>query len=254
MRILVNSSKLVWRLKIIQLGAEIITYESLDEIYDYVTRDDIVVDYIDQCNHIFEKFNARPHLPDYPEVLNEFLGRKIWYDTIDSISQDEKKWSAGWFVKPVRDKAFTGKIISSIADLVGCGNHSENYEVICSEPIDIVAEWRGFILYDKLIDLRPYGLLLNSRYPDKEPNWKYQYDVSVVEKMMKKFQEWEDRPAACSMDICVTKDGQTLLYEVNDCYALGNYGLPSIYYAKMISARWSQILDRPDEFNFLYFQ
>ena len=39
-----------------ELGAEIIPYHSLDEIYDKVQREDIVLDYILQCNEIFKKF------------------------------------------------------------------------------------------------------------------------------------------------------------------------------------------------------
>ena len=52
------------------------------------------------------------------------------------------------------------------------------------------------------------------------------------------------------MDICLTRDGKTLLVEFNDSYALGSYGLTQIYYAKMISARWSQLLGRNDDFCF----
>ena len=37
---------------------------------------------------------------------------------------------------------------------------------------------------------------------------------------------------------------------MNDGYALENYGLMSISYAKLISARWPQLLDRKDEFDF----
>ena len=125
-----------------ELGAEIIPYHMIDEIYDKVTREDIVLDYIVQCNSIFAKFGITPTIPDYPDALKPFLGRKIWSDTINSVSRSEEKWSAGYFVKPVRSKAFTGKIISSISDLVGCGNHSEDYEVLVSEPLDICAEWR----------------------------------------------------------------------------------------------------------------
>lgn len=233
----------------IELGAEIIAYESLDEIYDEVTREDIVLDYIDQCNTIFKKFGKTPHVPDYPDCMKEFLGREIWTDTIDSISADESKWSAGWFIKPVKDKAFTGKVISSIKDLIGCGNYNENYEVLCCEPLDIKAEWRGFILYDELIDLRPYGLNLHKTTSSK-PNWSYHYDTDIVNQMMERFKTWKDRPVACSMDICVTGDGRTLLVEFNDCYALGAYGFSPIYYAKLISARWAQILEREDEYHF----
>lgn len=138
-----------------EMGAEIIPYHKIDEIYDRVNREDIVLDYIEQCNSIFSKFGVEPSIPDYPKVLNKFLGRKIWKDTINSISRSEEKWSAGYFVKPIKSKAFTGKIIGSISDLVGCGNHSEDYEVLVSEPLDICAEWRCFIIYDEIVDVRP---------------------------------------------------------------------------------------------------
>ena len=118
--------------------------------------------------------------------------------------------------------------------------------MIVSEPLDILAEWRGFILYDKLIDLRPYGLMLDR----ERQSYLYHYDENVVTKMLEAFKQWKNRPASCSMDICYTGDGRTLLVEFNDAYALGNYGLSSIAYAKLISARWAQLLEREDEFHF----
>ncbi len=89
------------------LGAEIIPYHTLDEILDRVDRDDIVLDYLDQCSKVFSKYGVTADIPDYPPVLKEFMGRNVWYDTIDSISADESKWSAGYFVKPIRNKAWT---------------------------------------------------------------------------------------------------------------------------------------------------
>ena len=145
-----------------EMAAEIVPYHLIDDIYDDFKREDIALDYIDQCNVLFNKFGVTPHIPDYPDVLKPFLGRKIWKDTINSISRDENKWSAGYFVKPaVRSKAFTGKTISSIKDLMGCGNHAEDYEVLVSESLDIAAEWRCFITYDEIIDVRPYGMIID---------------------------------------------------------------------------------------------
>ena len=229
-----------------EFGAEIIPYEKIDEIYDKVEKEDIVLDYIDQCNTIFKKFNVIPKMTDYPPVLEKYLGRKVWKDSIDSISTDENKWSAGYFVKPVRSKAFTGKIISNTNDLIGCGSCYENYEVIVSEPIDILAEWRCFILYDRIIDVRLYGSIRSLDYK----GYLYQYDSGILQQMLQDFVTWEERPMACSMDICYTKDGRTLLVEMNDAYALGCYGLPGTLYAKVISARWSQLLGREDEYKF----
>ena len=225
-----------------ELGAEIIKYEKIDEIYQWVSKDDIVLDYIDQCLTIFDKFGKRPHVPDYPDVLKKYLGRTIWKDTINSINTNPNKW--GVFVKPVKEKAFTGKVINGPADLVGCGSCYEDYEVYCSEIVNIKREWRGFIYYDKLIDLRPYN-----------GDWHYNYTPEVIDKVMNDFLTWEDRPLACSLDFAVIeyKDGnrKTIFIEANDAYALGNYGLHHVMYARLISARWSQILDRPDEYNFI---
>lgn len=228
-----------------ELGGEIIPYHSVDEIYDVVEREDIVLDYINQCNTVFRKFEVEAHIPDYPENMKPFLGRKIWKDTMRSIASNEEKWSAGFFVKPVRRKVFAGKVISDIADLVGCSGLQENDEVLVSEPLDILAEWRVFITYDKLVDVRPYGMLLDRA----RKSYLYHYDSNIVEKMMEVFREWEERPAACGMDICYTKEGRTLLVEFNDAYSLGAYGLPSISYAKLISARWAQLLNRKDEYD-----
>ena len=68
--------------------------------------------------------------------------------------------------------------------------------------------------------------------------------------MLEAFVKWDERPMACSMDICVTKGGKTLLVEINDAYALGCYGLTDVFYAKLISARWSELLGVKDEYRF----
>ena len=223
-----------------EMGAEIKKYHVIDEIYDAVTREDIVVDYIDQVQTIMRKFGVTPVCEDYPKQLYPFMGRKIWMDHINSINSNPEKW--GIFVKPVKDKAFTGRVIREPRDLIGCGSCYEDYEVICSEIVDIKREWRGFVIYDELVDIRPY-----------KGDYHYHYNAKVVDQVMEAFRRIPDRPMGCSIDFAVVcKDGteQTIFLEMNDGYALGNYGLTSISYAKLISARWSQLLDRKDEFDF----
>ena len=71
--------------------------------------------------------------------------------------------------------------------------------------------------------------------------------------MVQDLQNWKDKPYAFSMDIAVANiDGkeETVLVECNDCYSLGCYGLQNIMYAKMISARWSQLMQRKDWYKF----
>lgn len=223
-----------------EMGFEIVPYRTISEIYDKVTSDDIVLDGITQCLTIFDKFGMHPHLEDYPEVLKPFLGRVIWIDTINRINSRPDKW--GIFVKPIKQKAFTGKVINSPRDLMGCGSCYENYDVYCSEILDIKREWRGFILYDKLIDIRPYT-----------GDYHYQYNPDIIDSVINAFKTWDERPSACSIDFAVVQRGNnlsTIVLEVNDAYSLGNYGLRCIDYAKMVSARWSQLLNRVDECKF----
>jgi hypothetical protein len=214
--------------------------------------------------------------------LKPYLGRKIWKDTINHISSNEELWSAGYFVKPIKEKAFTGKVISSIKDLVGCGSCYEDYEVLVSEPLDFVYECRGFVYYDELKDLRPY-----------KGDYKYMkyIDTDLIAKAMEDWKKWDERPNSCSLDwgiirvkepiehefksnytmsgnfygernknkyyndkfkTIVTEDYvyKTILIEGNLPYALGSYGYTPIEYIKLISAYISQVSNIEDE---LYF-
>ena len=60
-----------------EFGAEIVPYHEIKDIYDDVARDDIVLDYIDQCTSVFYKFGVEPKIPDYPDQFRTFMGRKV---------------------------------------------------------------------------------------------------------------------------------------------------------------------------------
>ena len=102
-----------------EMGAEIVRYQKISDIYESVTKEDIVLDYITQVEMILKKFGVVPACEDYPVELRKFMGRNVWKDTINSINTHPEKW--GVFVKPVKSKAFTGHVIRSSKDLIGCG-------------------------------------------------------------------------------------------------------------------------------------
>ncbi len=54
-----------------ELETEIVPYHEVDDIAYRVDREDIVLDYIDQCNYIYLKFDVVPEIPDYPDLLSE---------------------------------------------------------------------------------------------------------------------------------------------------------------------------------------
>lgn len=222
-----------------EMGFEIIDYNVVSEIYEQYELGDIVLDGIDQVNYCLSKFNIKPNNIDYPDVLKPYLGRKIWNSNINHINTHPELWPI--FVKPIEDKKFTGVIVKEPKDLIGCGSCYDNAEVLCSEIVDFIYECRGFIYYDKMIDLRPY-----------KGNWKYMKDMdtNLIDNAIKDFTTWEERPNACSLDFGVTKDGRTLFIEQNSSYALGCYGLYHLQYAKMISACISQLSGTKDECHF----
>ena len=171
---------------------------------------------------------------DYPRELEPFLGRKIWLSTIRTVSSCEDTWPV--FVKPVQGKFFTGRLVTTAKDLVACGMCGEDTEVYCSEPVAFVAEWRCFVMRGQILDVRPY-----------RGSWRAGFDARVIAEAV---DAYTSAPAGYGMDFGVTEDGRTLLVEVNDGYALGSYGLEHHAYARLLSARWAELVGVDDPCDF----
>lgn len=221
-----------------EMGKEVIYYKTgeLNDVRKWCSRGDIVLDGIDQVNYILDKFAIHPPLLDYPEPLQKYLGRKIWKDKINGISNNPEKW--GCFVKPLREKAFTGKVINGPADLVGCGCFTEDYDVYCSEVKNFVFEVRGLVYYNQLVSLQPY-----------KGDWKYMnhLDTELIKRAFQDYLSWEHKLNGCALDFGVTKEGETLFIEANYGMCFGPYMSNSITYAKIISACMAQLTDTVDE-------
>lgn len=176
-----------------------------------------------------------PEPLDYPLDLRKYLGREIHESTINEIANDSSKWNV--FVKPKGFvKKFTGRLIKSTADLVGCGDLKMNVPVWVSEPVEFIAEWRIFIRYGKVLGAKMY-----------KGDWKAHLDSEVV---LKAIDDFKSAPAGYSLDFGLTKDGRTLLVEANDGYSLGFYGLFYVDYAKLLASRWAQLTNQMDLCNF----
>jgi len=217
----------------LDMGAEIVPFCTPQGLQESVAED-IVVGYVGTIRDRLYQLGFETPEMDYPNELSDYLGRKIWKSNINTISNHSELWPV--FVKSIEDKRITGKVIASIHDLVGCGESGCNAEVYCSEIVHFVAEWRVFVRYGQIIDVRPY-----------KGDWRVHYDSAVIEKCINEF---TSAPAGCAVDFGVTNDGRTLLIEVNDGYALGCYGLNKYAYAKLLSARWSELTHTEDQYNF----
>ena len=83
-------------------------------------------------------------------------------------------------------------MIRSSKDLIGCGSCYENYEVLCCDVIAPKMEWRGFIIYDELVDIRPY-----------RGDYHYHFDAEVVDQIVEAFRTIRERPMGGSLDFAV---------------------------------------------------
>lgn len=212
-----------------KLGYEILFYE--DEPPIGLSRTDIVVGYIGSVKKALRNLNIVPPTEiDYPEDLGDFYGRKIWKSNLNKISDDDYPV----FIKPQIGKYFNGTLVTKFSDMIGFRFDSiDGCDIWCSEPVKFVAEYRVFVRYGNVIDARRY----------KGTPFKV-LDERVVNEAIKSF---KSQPAGYSMDFGITDDGRCLVIEVNDGYALGSYGLFPTLYAKLISARWSEMTGTVDE-------
>lgn len=213
-----------------EMGFETIMFSSYEEL-SKSNKEDVVVGYVNTVRERLSDFGIITPEIDYPKELTKYLGRKIWNTKLNQITNTPELWPI--FVKPVEDKKFTGVVVRSTKDLVGCGTYGENPDVLCSEIVNFKAEWRCFVRYGKILDVRPY-----------KGNWKLHYDPSIIETAVK---DYSTAPSGYAIDFGVTDDGRTLMIEINDGYALGCYGLFYINYAKLLSARWAELTSTKDE-------
>jgi hypothetical protein len=101
-------------------------------------------------------------------------------------------------------------------------------EIQISEPVEFVTEYRGFVLRGDLVGLKHY-----------KGDFGLVPDVAVIKQAIAAY---KGAPVAYSIDFGVDDKGRSLLVEVNDAFALGNYGLNSLIYTDIIEARWDEIM------------
>lgn len=117
-------------------------------------------------------------------------------------------------------------------EFIGLINSDKNTEIWCSERIDFKTEWRCFIRYKEILDIRRY-----------KGAWDTKIDVETVRSAVRSF---GSQPNSFALDFGVNENGETILVEVNDGHSLGTYGLSPADYARFLSARWSELTHTED--------
>jgi hypothetical protein len=171
-----------------------------------------------------------PDLPDFPEPLLPFAGRKVWNSTLGEIHRivNREPERLPIHVKPHHQKLFTGVVVKAFRDLIPTAGLPDTVPILMQEVVDFISEWRCVVLRGTILNVAHYrGDPL--RFPDP----------AVMKSAVEAF---SGQPIAFALDWGVTSDGRTLLVETNDAHSLGNYGLRGHEYVEVLTARWHQLM------------
>lgn len=158
-----------------------------------------------------------------PAELYEFAGRFI---AIGNKSDIVKNVSEDFFIKSTsKVKGFSGTMYD-----VGSLDESELYQY--SELIDIVSEYRCFVLDSKLVGLKHYS-----------GDFKVFPSMSVIEKMIQVYTDSGNAQVAYTLDIGITSNNSTIIIEVHNFYSCGLYGFNDYpKYIKMLNNWWKKFI------------
>ncbi len=210
-------------------GYEVVffNFEQLAAVQLEITKDTPVIGTIRSAKMGFKLVGCEaPPNVDIPEGLEWAAKRKCWTTTIGEVRNLK---DVPIFIKPlVQQKVFTGHTVKNFADLIKTSYLDDEFQVMAQEVIKIDSEWRFYVLEEKIVGCGSYN-----GNPTIFPNTEF------VNKVLSGY---KNIPVACSIDIGVMNSGDSVLIEVNDGYSLGNYGVPSLIYSKMMEKRWDEIV------------
>lgn len=215
---------------------EFSTQEQIDDLIANKTENILIVGGVQNCLNYFKAFNKSPSLEDYPSELWHFLDRKIAKSTLGEIRKKFSNLKEGEinepiFMKSVGQKRFTGYVVSGYKDLLRSIRLPNDEEIYISPVLNFESEWRCYIHKKEIIKISNYR-----GNPTTVPSV---YEMNIA---IKRFTE---APIAYCLDFGVIDCGATVLVEANDMYALGNYGIFSMQYSKMMEDRWLEIMQTP---------
>lgn len=213
------------------LGVETDLFEWVDDIDNIKDLSSTVgiAGYIGDVHRGLQKLGKSiPQNIDYPEQLKEFLGRYMHQGTLGEVRSSFNNV----FIKPDIDhKLFTGFVWNGDANsrrkIV---TFPDEVPVWISDPIIFLSEYRTFILNYEILDCRKY-----------KGDWGIVPDRKVIENAVEKMRG--HAPSAFCLDFGITDMGETVLVEMNEGFSMGHYGLHPVNYARMLSARWFELVE-----------
>jgi len=231
-----------------EIGYDVIKFEEEEIDNLEISKETPVFAGVGTCRKIIKKFFDWDYvgINPYPEELKDFMHRDVRRGKWSEFRKEAEEKHL--FVKPVVQKQFIGDVVSSILSTIKMGTVPEDNEVYICDPVDFLSEWRVYVHDHEVIAVKQY-------FGKEIENYRLTPSYNTVEEMIKAykpvapisygldvgiiFKDYSDYDKRC--DPRLGSYRETVLVEINDGICLGNYGLDSIHYAEMISARWIEL-------------
>jgi hypothetical protein len=209
-----------------ELGFHCTLFEDVNKIE--LCADDPVVGFAGTVLVAVERLGCkRPPPLGFPAALTELARRKIKNSTLAEV-RSSRSAAFPFFIKPLwREKAFPGVVVRQRSDLARLSHLDGALDILVSDVIDLVSEYRIFVLRGEPIGCRHY-----------KADFRVFPELSVADQCIALY---KDAPISYVLDVGVTKDKKTVPIEVNDGFSLGAYGLAPRLYARFLEARWWQM-------------
>lgn len=201
-------------------GIETVPFEDIEQIV-YDPYNIVVAPVEDTLIYLNKEIPVINHSWTY-----EYLKRGVNLRYIEEIKENEYPI----FIKPARQiKGFTGFVALNKQDAI---RNSDNFsgKIVSQEVIDIRSEYRVYIDRDRgILGVKHY---LGDPFIclDKD------FVNSCYQESKKHLKE-----RSYTLDFGINDQGETFLIEVNDGWAIGNYGLDSQTYYNFIKNRFLQL-------------
>jgi len=216
-----------------RLGVETSPFYGFGDTPDDIGPEVMVVGGLTNVWEALEKLGCSPPDPlDYPEELDKvghFSERHIQASTLDAV----RALTGPAFVKPQTQKLFTGFVWHQTReDRLRVACYGDDTPVWVMDVVNFLAEYRCYVLDGSILGVHGY-----------KGDWSRAPNLSVVHQAVR---DYKSAPRAYAIDFGIVAPTPhigdvTTIVEVNDSYALGNYGLRPELYAKMLMARWEEL-------------
>lgn len=135
-----------------KLGVECILFTTNEELLERQKEDIVVGGMLIMGSVLYEDNIIVPNY-NYPDELISYFGRNIWHTKVKNLKNEKLPV----FIKPDIEKSAKGIVVQSWDEISEYERLDSEAELLCSDVINLVSEWRIFVRYGEILGRQLYN-------------------------------------------------------------------------------------------------